>query len=192
MCTKKLLKTKNDYRSYAKKIRQQLVIAEISRVICAKIVDLEEYKAAKTVAGFYPFGSEIDLRCLYTDSSKKFLLPRVIDEENIEFYLFNEETQLEKNKWGILEPKPEQETAKIVPDIILIPALMVDKQGYRLGYGKGYYDRYLSKLPEHCLKILPVAEELFVDSLPHDEHDVRVDIALTQSNIYDFRLIPST
>jgi 5-formyltetrahydrofolate cyclo-ligase len=188
MCTEKLLKTKNDYRNHAKRIRQQLDIVEISRAICARIMALEEYKAAKTVAGFYPFGKEIDLRCLYEDSSKKFLLPRVIDEENIEFYLFNKETQLEKNKWGILEPKTELETSQIVPDIILIPALMVDKQGYRLGYGKGYYDRYLSKLPEHCLKILPVAEELFVDSLPHDEHDVRVDIALTQSNVYDFRL----
>ena len=61
--------------------------------------------------------------------------------------------------------------------MIIVPALMADKDRFRLGYGGGFYDRFLVKNPE-IPTILPIAEELYVDKLPHEKFDVRVDRVL--------------
>jgi 5-formyltetrahydrofolate cyclo-ligase len=62
-------------------------------------------------------------------------------------------------------------------DLALVPALMADAENFRLGYGGGFYDRFLAKNP-HIKTIVVVAKELFVQSLPHDEFDISVDEVL--------------
>jgi 5-formyltetrahydrofolate cyclo-ligase len=61
---------------------------------------------------------------------------------------------------------------------------MADKNGHRLGYGAGFYDRFIPGLNENCLKIVPVPDKLFVDSLPYDHWDIPVNIVITEKNIY--------
>jgi len=180
------LKTKQNLRVQAKKIRNSLDIQTISSAIARQLIMLDAYKKAKIVAGFYPFGHEVDLRQLYHDLTKKWHLPRLINDTKITFYPFKSPSKMEKNKYGIHEPACGKELGLSEMDIIIAPALMVDKNGHRLGYGKGYYDRFLSKLPEKCLKIVPIPEELLIESLPIDNFDISVDIAVTQDKIYYF------
>ncbi|OGI02229.1 MAG: 5-formyltetrahydrofolate cyclo-ligase [Candidatus Melainabacteria bacterium GWF2_37_15] len=179
-------KTKQEYRIWAKATRKQFNIEYISNIICRKIQDLEEYHKAKNIAGFYPYDNEIDIKPLFQDLSKNWFLPVVIDKENMIFCPYETCSELILNKFGIYEPCKGKEVNINELDMIVIPALSVDENGNRLGYGKGYYDRFLAKLPQQCIKIVPILDELIVKNLPHNQYDIPVDLIVTQSGVYNF------
>lgn len=82
--------------------------------------------------------------------------------------------------WGIKEPGPE--APEVVPEIVLVPLLAFDRQGFRLGYGGGYYDRTLESLRRGNPKLLAIGlafDEQEVDAVPHGSHDQRLDWVLT-------------
>ncbi len=108
--------------------------------IIAKIRNDTRYQKAKTVALFYPMSSEIDLLELLKDH-KTFLFPKVIGKD-IMFYPYHQDTHFKKSEFGVSEPVAGHPYQKQI-DYMIIPALAIDKRGYRLGYGKGFYDRYL-------------------------------------------------
>ncbi|HSA05596.1 MAG TPA: 5-formyltetrahydrofolate cyclo-ligase [Candidatus Gastranaerophilales bacterium] len=188
MFSKEGLKSKEEYRFQAKEIRKNLNTSLISAAICRLIIDMKEYKQAKIIAGFYPFDKEINIRPLFEDSSKKWFLPKVKNDDIMVFYPYTNFFDMEKNKFGIYEPREENELNPEKIDIIIIPALIADKTGYRLGYGKGYYDKFLARLSKKRVKIVPIPEELMIEKLPFDKFDVPVDFAVTQNKIYDFRV----
>jgi 5-formyltetrahydrofolate cyclo-ligase len=114
------------------------------------------------------------------------VIPKTIPENSIlEHYLFNEK-KLIKNPWGILEPSGESEE-KILPkqiDLVIIPLLIFDKKGNRVGYGKGFYDRFLQECKPEMLKIgvcLEEAIELIEDT---NEFDIKMDFCITPNKIY--------
>ncbi len=179
-----MFKTKQEYRTYARKTRKNLDLKVISSSICGLIRGLDEYKKAKKIAGYCPSDYEINIKPLFEDISKEWFLPVVTDHKNMVFCEFKACSELGLNRYGICEPCSGKEIDINEPDIIIIPALMVDKKGYRLGYGKGYYDRFLAGLPGNCVKIVPIADELLTDGLPCDEYDIPAHIAVTQSTIY--------
>mgnify|MGYP000487818402 FL=1 len=88
------------------------------------------------------------------------------------------------NKFGILEPI---KTKFKIPNLILLPVLAFDRNKYRLGYGKGFYDRYLKKYLKKFSNILTVGVAFSFQKyhkLPTDKHDVRLDYILTEKGIY--------
>jgi 5-formyltetrahydrofolate cyclo-ligase len=100
--------------------------------------------------------------------------------------LTNEETDFKQNEYGIYEPVSGQEVDAEDIDATFIPLLAFDKAGYRVGYGKGFYDRFLADCREEILKIglsYFEAEEKIDDIAPHD---VRLDYCITPDTIYDF------
>jgi 5-formyltetrahydrofolate cyclo-ligase len=116
------------------------------------------------------------------------VIPKTIPENSIlEHYLFNEK-KLIKNPWGILEPSGESEE-KILPkqiDLVIIPLLIFDKKGNRVGYGKGFYDRFLQECKPEMLKIgvcLEEAIELIEDT---NEFDIKMDFCISPNKIYRF------
>lgn len=99
---------------------------------------------------------------------------------------FSHETKLVKNKWQILEPTANGIVEIENLDVVLIPLLCFDERGFRVGYGKGFYDNLLSECRADCVKIglslfLPVAEISDIKSF-----DVKLDYCVTPSAIYDF------
>jgi 5-formyltetrahydrofolate cyclo-ligase len=94
---------------------------------------------------------------------------------------------LNSGVWGIREPKPE--AAEVDPDILLVPLLVFDRKGYRLGYGGGYYDRTIAGLrarkPVAAIGIALAAQE--VSSVPITTRDARLDLVLTEREVIDFR-----
>ena len=117
-------------------------------------------------------------------SSQDILLP-VIDKKNLmNFFPWKKNDVLFVNKFGILEPAKTQ--AK-VPDIMLIPILAFDKKKYRLGYGKGFYDRYLNKYLKKFKNILTVCVAFSFQrhhKLPINKNDVKLDFIITEKGIY--------
>jgi 5-formyltetrahydrofolate cyclo-ligase len=68
-------------------------------------------------------------------------------------FLYDENTNLKQNKWGIIEPEGGIEINEHQIDVVFVPLLVFDKTGNRIGYGKGYYDKFLSKCKSDCIKI---------------------------------------
>ena len=116
--------------------------------------------------------------------AQDILLP-VIDKNNrMKFFSWKKNDLLFVNEFGILEPARTQ--AK-VPDIMLVPILAFDKNKYRLGYGKGFYDRYLNKYLKQYKDILTVGVAFSFQKyhkIPINHNDVKVDFILTEKGIY--------
>lgn len=115
------------------------------------------------------------------------LVPRVNFETNeIENLLFTHQTELAPNRWQISEPIDDElvETAKI--DAVLVPLLCFDKRGFRVGYGKGFYDKFLKSCRADCVKIglsfFPPVEKI-EDAR---DFDVSLDYCITPDEIFNF------
>ena len=116
------------------------------------------------------------------------LIPKIIPENfEIENYLFDEK-KLTVNPWGILEPSGENQD-KIEPkeiDLVITPLLVFDKNGNRVGYGKGFYDRFLQQCNSKTLKIGVCLEEPIEMIEDINEFDVEMNFCITPSKIYKF------
>lgn len=177
-------KNKKEYRNYAKNLRANLDIQKISFLICENIKKQEFYKKSQNILGFYPINSEINLTDLYKDRSKKWFLPSVgASTKELFVHPYKYDDKLVENKLKVPEPITAKENDLEKLDLIFVPALMADKYGYRLGYGAGYYDRFLPLLKNSCLKVVPLSEELFIEKLPCDEFDIPVNILVTENTV---------
>ena len=116
------------------------------------------------------------------------ILPKIIPENfEIENFILDEKKLIE-NPWGILEPSGENQE-KIEPqkiDLVIIPLLIFDKNGNRVGYGKGFYDRFLQQCKPETLKIGVCLEEPIETIEDINEFDVKMDFCITSSKIYKF------
>ena len=113
--------------------------------------------------------------------------PRIeLGGTKMENVFFHAASDLIENRWGIREPDGEQTASPTEFDIVLVPLLAFDAQGHRVGYGKGYYDRFLSECRPDCLKIGLSAfdSETKIDDV--HEGDVRLDLCLTPEESYAF------
>ena len=163
---------KSDYRTRAKNIRKNIDTEKISKEICSKIRELDCYKSAQNVMIFYPMKYEINLLELLNDK-KKFYLPKVF-ETDILVCPYTED--LEKSELNILEPCTNPINPNTL-DLVFVPALMADEENYRLGYGGGFYDRFLKQY-SNITTIVPIAKELIIKKLPRDSWDIAVDLVI--------------
>ena len=155
---------------------------EISKLI----TESDYFKNAEQVLVFASANDEFDTRyiiercrCQY----KRVFYPVCIDNAgNMEFLKVESVGDLQYGMYNILEPKPT--CKKYIPkenDIVIVPALSVDKNGFRLGYGKGYYDRFLKAF--NGVSICPCYEELITNTLPTDENDIKINIFVTPNQL---------
>lgn len=162
-------------RTNAKELRKTLELDKISAGIVQKIRLQPIYQNAQNVMLFYPANYEINLLALLEDT-KNFYLPKV-NNKDLQVCPYKPCDKLNKSKFNILEPC----SAPIKPnnlDLVIVPALMADKKGYRLGYGGGFYDRFLRKNPD-IASICVVARQLLTNELPFEKFDIAVDYVIT-------------
>jgi 5-formyltetrahydrofolate cyclo-ligase len=180
MIEKKLLRTE------AKNIRKNLDITAISKNVVNVIEKWAVYNNSRNVMIYYPINSEISLLDLMNsekNNDKLFYFPTI--NENVLFPVLCEtEKNFKTGKYSIPEPTGAVLDDYSMLDIVFIPALCADKFGYRLGYGKGYYDRFLAQLPDNVIKVVVTADELLIDNLPIEKHDRQSDFVITQTGIY--------
>lgn len=169
-----MISNKAELRIKAKKIRKTLDIPKISSVLTEKIRNHNFYQKAQHVMLFYPLINEPNFLSLLSDD-KIFYFPKVNGRELL-VCPYTKETELKKSSFGIFEPCSEPYPPEYL-DLVVVPALMADKKGYRLGYGGGFYDRFLPKIKAKTICAVP--EKLYADKLPSDEFDIPVDVVIT-------------
>lgn len=170
------MKSKPELRLIAKDIRKNLDICKVSEKIVQNVRNHVFYKQAKNVMLFYPTKYEVNLLSLLKDD-KNFYLPRV-SGENLLVCRYNVGDVLVKSDFNIMEPDTAEESVEVL-DLVIVPALMADKNGFRLGYGGGYYDRFLTKYRNIFKTIAVIPKDLYQESLPTDEFDVPVDFVIS-------------
>ena len=152
-----------------------------------KLINLRFKKRRFKIGLYYPSNFELNvLEIPKFDNilSQDTLLPVTDKKSFMNFFSWKKNDVLFVNKFGILEPAKDQLK---VPDIILVPILAFDKKKYRLGYGKGFYDRYLNKYLKKFKNILTVGVAFSFQrhhKLPINRNDVKLDFILTEKGIY--------
>ena len=117
----------------------------------------------------------------------KFVLPKITAENKLTNILWDDETPLANNRWGITEPEHGTEIASEKIDMVIVPLLAFDQQGNRVGYGKGFYDRFFTTCRADVRKIgvsYFEPEETFEDL---NRYDVPLDHCVTPQKIWSFR-----
>ena len=169
------MENKTYFRIIAKEKRKNLDIKTISHRLCQKLRECDFYKNATNIMLFYPMKHEINTLELLNDD-KNFYLPKVVGQD-LTVCPYSEEMTL--SKFNVHEPCTNPVSAEIL-DLIIVPALMTDAKNYRLGYGGGFYDRFLAAHP-NIPTVGLIAEQLFVEELPHEVHDIPLDYVIKSS-----------
>lgn len=180
---KRLLRKK--YSALRDKLTKQ-EIAENSKKIWEYFLSEELYHHAERIIFYLNFRSEVEtlpyLEQVFRDK-KHVMVPYCITAEHqMEIYEITDTSQLRPGAYGILEPDIKQASfisEQNEADIILVPALAFDKSGYRLGYGAGYYDRFLDG---NSISAVGFAFSCCVcESLPHEQKDKSVNYLITEN-----------
>ncbi len=110
-----------------------------------------------------------------------------LDDLSMSHYLLDETVRLLPNRWGIPEPVDGIEVKEELIDVVLVPMLVCDQSGNRVGYGKGFYDRFLQKCRPDILKIALSFFEPIEQVDDTDIYDIPVDVCISPSEIYYFK-----
>jgi 5-formyltetrahydrofolate cyclo-ligase len=169
-------------------------IRQKSQQVCDVFFQEIDLKSVRYLHIFLPINkqNEIDTFLIIRRLEKEFPLIKIVVSRSI-FESFEmqhfvlEESKLTENKWGILEPSGEGEEIKSEKiDLVIIPLLIFDKQGNRIGYGKGFYDRFLQKCSPNALKVGICLEEPVEQIEDLNEFDVKMDVCITPNRIWRF------
>ena len=154
--------------------------------ICDRLKSLSLFQQSSTIFAYFSFRQEPDLSSLFS-SSKQWVFPRCINKSLV-WHSWQPGDALQTNKYGIQEPlKSAEIISPAQADLIIIPAVSIDSQGYRLGYGGGFYDRLLSS--PFCSNTNTVAilfDITCIDSIPVDSWDQKTNYLCTETTFESF------
>lgn len=188
------METKKDIRSQYIKKRDALSQEEVnvkSDKILYQLFNLTEYKDAKYILLYADYHNEVATNKIFEDArqrGKKIYFPKVFGQE-MEFYAVDSLEELRFGYKGIREPQEnpikrffykKQDTT-----IMIVPGVAFDMKGYRVGYGKGYYDKYLSEKKMISTFALAYAFQI-LEHVPSDAHDIKMDKIITEELVYSF------
>ncbi len=156
--------------------------------IFERFFKLPEYQDCEYIFAFAGFNSEVStLNAVFKmiNSGKKVALPKVLDSTHMEFFEVNKISDIKKSPMGIPEPAGELKLVKYKPEMILVPGSVFDTEYNRMGYGRGYYDRYLrgKGYDKYVWKVGLCFACQLVPNLPSEEHDVPVDMIITENEV---------
>ncbi len=180
---------KNRLRTEVKAWRRALDAekkAKLDAGVLSNVLKMREYKHCNTVYIYVSTPIEVDTRNIITaalNGGKRVAVPRCIpDTRQMVFHYITGFEDLEPGTFGVLEPFSSLPTAEDFGNsLMLVPAMMIDRYGYRLGYGKGYYDRYISKY--HGVTAGLCYLENLKPKLLHGKYDQKLDYFITEKYI---------
>ena len=179
--------SKEEIRARIAAVRKSLPkekISSDSSLIAEKLYLLREYENADIIFIYNGYSSEVQTAGIINQAlaaGKTVALPKVQQDGYMEFFTISDLSDLKPGFRGIMEPDGSDPT-HIFPDIMIIPGLAFDIFGNRLGHGKGYYDRYLSTIPNTVTVGLAFDEQI-VSSIPAEITDVRIGTIITPTRI---------
>ena len=193
MLNKDFLRKK--YLNSRKKLTKKFVQEKSSKII-QKLLSLDQLREARVIAAYLPINNEVGTKAIINRLSSrkiKILLPCYLKDQHR--YVFGEFLgwqDLEEGPYGILQPSPpvrlrspKDDEGSVIDsskvEVAIIPGVAFDRRGMRLGYGKGVYDRLLSK--SNALKIGLSYDFQVLEKLPKEKHDLEIDILVTEARI---------
>ena len=162
----------------------------------AQFLGLPEYRTAQKILCTMSFGSELDTKVLIEQmraGGKQIVLPRVAPSSassgqsatDLLLFLVDANTPLETSKWGITEPTLAAQPVHYDElDLVIVPGLAFDSSGNRLGYGRGYFDRLLKKLPTTTMCAALCFDCQLVEKVPVSVFDQKVDILISAAGLH--------
>ncbi|RJE72135.1 5-formyltetrahydrofolate cyclo-ligase [Reichenbachiella sp. MSK19-1] len=176
--------------------KRKMLSAEMSAEIASKI--LCQFKVfltqvtVRNVHVFLPITKQSEINTwliidhLISESIDTIISKSDLSTNQLTHYRYENKEQLQFNKWGIPEPTSGQIVLEDDIDMVIVPLITFDRRGHRIGYGKGYYDRFLSSCRPDCLKVgLSMSPPL--DIIPYvDSYDVALDYCITPLKNYKF------
>ncbi len=181
------MKLRAEFREKRKSLSPDIK-AEWDEAICRRLCGLVSVRYAKEILSFSPLAGEVNVTAFNEyalKNGKALYLPRCKEgTSEMSFHLVQSLDFLDVGSYKIMEPPedfPVWENTAENSSVCIIPAMSYDKNGYRLGYGKGFYDRYLSS--KNTLKIGVCYTDFLSESIPRGRFDLAVDIIVTEKGI---------
>lgn len=162
-----------------KRAMTETQIVEASHRLGEKFAACEQYRNAKTIYGYMPYNQEVRTVPMLERAlaeGKQVAVPKVYGD-TMKFILVTDLTQMEKSDFGIPEPVADGPVAEDPTALVLMPGMAFTAAGDRMGYGGGYYDKFLSVEPNHPTVALCYDFQL-LESLPTEQYDIPVDLVL--------------
>lgn len=167
----------------------------VDRSVCVMLRMLDVYRKASLVLAYVPFHEEIDttpiIRNAFKDG-KRVALPVLGADTKLRFYEITSLAQVKRSGRGLMEPPtPDAQPLGLedfLGSVCLVPGLVFDGEGYRVGYGAGYYDEFLQFYPGHKVGLVR-SVQVSSNPLPHDDHDIAVDVLVTEGSVWRCRLL---
>ncbi len=182
---------KNQLRNEIKQLRSLLSKSDrqnMSQQIEKFLLEIVEFNQAKRVFCYISYLDEVETHSLITaflQQNRELAVPKITNKTEMLAIPLSDFSELEPDRLGILTPKSNQAVTKSF-DVAITPGLGFTEKGERLGYGRGYYDRWFSKNTVKT-KIGLAFEVQIVDELPLEETDLPLDILVTEKRIIDLR-----
>lgn len=156
--------------------------------IYRSLFSLDIFNRAKNIFIYLSFGTEINTRTIIEkilQSKKNVYIPKVYkNNKSMKAIKLNSFNDLKENSMGILEPiEDENYIDKKDIDLIIVPGVVFDLEGNRIGYGGGYYDRYLEEIKDVVNKLVIAYEFQVIDYIESEDHDIKVDYIVTEEKI---------
>lgn len=182
------IRSKKEIRTEVKKHRREALpeqIRENSHIICDKFLELPEYQEAKVVFAYMDCKNEVETKKVIEQcwkDGKTIAVPKVFGEI-MKYYAICSYEDLEDGYFGIREPKHEQLQEIVCEDgLMILPGVAFDEERHRVGYGGGFYDRYLEAHP-HMKKVAFAFEFQMFDKVPFEEFDRQPEKIITEKRI---------
>lgn len=187
---------KQSLRQLYKSQRMELLEKERMRLDELMLIAFQQfnYSAVKTVLSFWPISGYAEPNTQLFSDYLQHIIPDIkiaypfseSEKSGITALAINAETVYQTNHWGITEPKEGSVLEPSTIDLILVPLLICDKSGYRVGYGKGYYDRYLAKCRKNVVKVGFSYFEPVEKITDTNQFDVPLTHCITPQHTYEF------
>lgn len=186
---------KTIYRQSILQVRAALSASDITQLsesilkLAHKGLDISTCEA---LGGYFAANNEVSIEAIIkTRLQKKLTTTFPVISSNQSMAMVNPENlkKLSKNKFNILEPVSGNEVLPMEHDMIIVPTVGVDKNGFRVGYGGGYYDRLLKPILDkknRPLIIGLVYDFQLIDDLINEEHDIKLDVVVTEKQVINF------
>lgn len=185
-----LPKEKLALREWAKTRRASLDMAAVAARLAVRLAALPEFARARNVLIYLALPGEVNVEelCAQNGDGRRFYVPRCAPRRRLAVYRFmpGETPLVSVPPFGIREPDPAAhvpETDPAVLDLLIVPALLLSERGDRLGYGGGYYDRFLPRRAPGCACVGALPDALVLPWLPRDSWDQKMDVIATETHI---------
>ena len=185
------METKKELRSHMTFLRNQIQKEErllLSERIFDRLCQSRIYLESPVIYSYVSFRSEVDTTRFnerVLKDGKQLALPKVVSKTDMEFFFVEDVSRLVPGYMGIMEPAPLHPAKPSEKCLMVLPGLAFDRGFGRLGYGGGYYDRYVNRYTHHFYRCGICYDLQLIPEVPRESHDLLMDYIVTEYNLLE-------